>query len=59
MLTNEIEAKRWLLHELIPTAPNIAVLGDPDSPVNDVLLKDDDILRASQTKCGRDPCFRT
>ena len=41
MLTNEIEAKRLgLLHELIPTAPNIAVLGDPDSPVNDVLLKD-------------------
>jgi putative ABC transport system substrate-binding protein len=41
MLTNEIEAKRLgLLHELIPTAPTIAVLGNPDSPANDVGLKD-------------------
>jgi len=41
MLTNEIEAKRLgLLHELIPTAPTIAVLGNPDTPANDVGLKD-------------------
>jgi len=41
MLTNEIEAKRLgLLHELIPTAPTIAVLGNPDAPAHDVQLKD-------------------
>ncbi len=41
MLTNEIEAKRLgLLHELIPTALTIAVLGNPDTPGNDIQLKD-------------------
>src|SRR6516165_9631023 len=41
ILTNEIEAKRLgLLHELIPTAPTIAVLGNPDAPAHDVQLKD-------------------
>jgi putative ABC transport system substrate-binding protein len=41
MLTNEIEAKRLgLLHELIPTALTIAVLGNPDAPGNVIQLKD-------------------
>ncbi len=41
MLTNEIEAKRLgLLHELNPTALTIAVLGNPDTPGNEVQLKD-------------------
>ena len=42
MLTNEIEAKRLgLLHELIPTALTIAVIGHPDTPANnDVVLED-------------------
>src|SRR6516164_4635141 len=41
MLTNEIEAKRLgLLHELMPTALTIAVLGNPDAPGNVIQLKD-------------------
>ena len=42
ILTNEIEAKRLgLLHELIPTALTIAVIGHPDTPANnDVVLED-------------------
>ena len=41
ILTNEIEAKRLgLLHELIPTALTIAVIGHPDTPRNDVVLED-------------------
>jgi putative ABC transport system substrate-binding protein len=41
ILTNEIEAKRLgLLHELIPTALTIAVIGHPDTPGNDVALED-------------------
>jgi len=41
ILTNEIEAKRLgLLHELIPTALTIAMIGHPDTRANDVVLED-------------------
>ena len=41
VLQNEIEAKRLgLLHELIPTALTIAVIGNPDTPGNDVQFED-------------------